>query len=258
MKKLSLLCILLASCNLLPISTSTLSSISSTATQLNQQRIQEENQKQRAVERERELKRREEASKQQQELLEKRRQEQLALQKAQQEDKSNREHERNELETTKARAREEEAKKEWAEIELKTQQARIEAEEQERLTIQAKAEERKKFVEDTEKLARIEKQRKAVEAEKKAKEEANYKVFCGEAPKLIIWDNSLAPVRAFLKRTAHDPDSIEYLGCSLPVLTTKKCWVSTCAIRGKNVFGARILRHIQFYMTSSEVISSTN
>lgn len=69
---------------------------------------------------------------------------------------------------------------------------------------------------------------------------------CGAAPKVSQWDGELVGLEAHIEETANDPDSIDVENCTEPRLHKKLCWVSECSVRGKNAFGALILRRMQF------------
>lgn len=84
------------------------------------------------------------------------------------------------------------------------------------------------------------------EREKKAEAEALARV-CGPEPTLSAWDGGLGAAESYVKRSAHDPSSIDVENCSTPVLT-KACWKTTCAVRGKNAFGALVLNSHTFYV----------
>lgn len=103
----------------------------------------------------------------------------------------------------------------------------------------------------------------ARKAQLQAQREEVYVAHCGAAPTRSGWDGSLTPVRHFLNRVAHDPDSIEFAhdqggidGCTVPQLTQKKCWTAICKFRGKNALGALVLNTTRFYMTNTEVIGT--
>lgn len=68
-----------------------------------------------------------------------------------------------------------------------------------------------------------------------------YEKLCGEKPVQSAWDGSIIGLERNIKETANDPDSIDVAKCTLPELSEKHCWVSTCNVRGKNAFGALIL-----------------
>jgi hypothetical protein len=82
--------------------------------------------------------------------------------------------------------------------------------------------------------------------EKKRKEAETYAALCGEAPGIGAWDGEVIGLESALKKTAHDPDSIDVENCTTPVLTGKVCWVFICDVRGKNMFGAMILQRRKF------------
>lgn len=68
-----------------------------------------------------------------------------------------------------------------------------------------------------------------------------YQELCGERPTLSAWDGEVIGLERHIKETANDPDSIDVEKCTAPRMTDKRCWVSTCNVRGKNAFGALIL-----------------
>jgi hypothetical protein len=68
-----------------------------------------------------------------------------------------------------------------------------------------------------------------------------YEELCGERPALSAWDGEVIGLERHIKETANDPDSIDVEKCTPPRMTDKRCWVSTCNVRGKNAFGALIL-----------------
>ncbi len=68
-----------------------------------------------------------------------------------------------------------------------------------------------------------------------------YRALCGDKPQRSGWDGEIVGLEAHIKQTANDPDSIDVENCTLPQLTEKHCWVSTCNVRGKNAFNALIL-----------------
>lgn len=97
----------------------------------------------------------------------------------------------------------------------------------------------------------IEKQMKQikpkVENEKrKESERLAYIAICGEKPYCGGWDGECVGIASAVKRVAHDPGSIDIENCTDPVLTKDQCWVTTCDVRGKNMFGAMILQRKSF------------
>ncbi|WP_437646422.1 hypothetical protein [Sorangium sp. So ce362] len=81
------------------------------------------------------------------------------------------------------------------------------------------------------------------EAKRKEEEEkaAAYRALCGEAPMVSAWNGEVVGLESVIRRTAHDPDSIDVENCTQPILTEQNCWVFSCQVRGKNAFGAKIL-----------------
>jgi hypothetical protein len=86
------------------------------------------------------------------------------------------------------------------------------------------------------------------EAKRQAEQQkqALYAALCGEKPTVSGWDGSLIGLESALKETANDPDSIDVKNCTQPLLSSENCWVSTCDVRGKNAFGAKILKRMTF------------
>ena len=88
-------------------------------------------------------------------------------------------------------------------------------------------------------------QKAAAARQAKEAKEAAYATLCGEKP-AIGWGGDLIGVEYVLKETANDPDSIEVKNCTEPALSSDNCWLSTCDVRGKNAFGAKILKRMTF------------
>lgn len=82
-------------------------------------------------------------------------------------------------------------------------------------------------------------------------EEIAYRSLCGTRPTQSAWDGHVSPVRRYLRNIAHDPGSIDFEGCTEPVLTADNCWRTTCNYRGKNAFGATIRNSGTFYIRAS-------
>jgi len=83
----------------------------------------------------------------------------------------------------------------------------------------------------------IKKEKKFIKKWKKVARK--YKIIislCGENPK----EATYYVVETILKRSAHDPSSIDVEECSSPILSKNNCWVTECDVRGKNMFGAMI------------------
>lgn len=74
---------------------------------------------------------------------------------------------------------------------------------------------------------------------------------CGEAPIPIEDGGSYIGLRYVIEQTAHDPGSVEVTTCTAAQLTKNQCWRTTCAVRGKNAFGARVLTEMTFSSSRS-------
>lgn len=88
--------------------------------------------------------------------------------------------------------------------------------------------------------------------EQQAKELAE-KLLFGNTPQQSPWDGSYPEVKAYLKSTAHDPDSIEFVGCT-EVFKNDAGWVIGCEYRGSNAFGAKILTANWFRIQRGQVV----
>lgn len=73
-----------------------------------------------------------------------------------------------------------------------------------------------------------------------------YMEGCGPKPTLSAWDGELPGAERLMRRTAHDPDSIDVENCTVPQMSDKHCWVTKCQVRGTNAFGAKILNQKVF------------
>lgn len=102
--------------------------------------------------------------------------------------------------------------------------------------------------------------KRAAAARKKLVEEeaerAALALLCGPKPLQSGWDGSLPAVKDYLRESANDPDSIEVSDCTIPQLTKKYCWLSTCKVRGKNGFGAMILNQYRFSIARHPILES--
>lgn len=88
-------------------------------------------------------------------------------------------------------------------------------------------------------------------AEAQEKKWALIRELCGERPDGTHW-----AVRQYLKQVAHDPSSIQIVGCREPELTDS-CWQLDCQYRGKNSFGALVLNTTRFYVRGDAVLRSS-
>lgn len=79
------------------------------------------------------------------------------------------------------------------------------------------------------------------------------KVLFGTIPQQSGWDGSYSEVKSYLRTTAHDPDSIEFVGCT-KVFKNDDGWLVGCQYRGNNAFGARILAANWFRIQRGQVV----
>src|SRR5690606_8188960 len=86
--------------------------------------------------------------------------------------------------------------------------------------------------------APVARERKRIEKEEAEKATAEaYVEICGPAPSNVTFGLTNA-----LKKTAHDPDSIEVTTCTTPAMTKTNCWVFDCGVRGTNMLGAKVFQ----------------
>ena len=88
--------------------------------------------------------------------------------------------------------------------------------------------------------------------EQQAKEVAEALIY-GSRPVKSEWDGSYPEVKTYLKLTAHDPDSIEFVGCT-DLFKNPDGWVVGCQYRGNNAFGGKILTANWFRIQSGVVV----
>lgn len=53
---------------------------------------------------------------------------------------------------------------------------------------------------------------------------------------------------------AHDPNSVQFGGCTTPDVGKRHCWRSTCTFRAKNLLGALVLSEVTFEVKDGEII----
>jgi hypothetical protein len=80
---------------------------------------------------------------------------------------------------------------------------------------------------------------------------AAYERTCGPSPTVDPAHGDVAGLKAFIQRRAHDPDSIEVMNCTKPAWSTDSCWIFRCNVRGKNAFGAKVLRTEEYSRTAA-------
>jgi len=84
--------------------------------------------------------------------------------------------------------------------------------------------------------------------------EAAEKIFYGIKPTQSGWDGSYTAVKRHLKTTMHNPDSLEFKGCT-EVFKQKEGWLVGCQFRGTNGFGAMVLNSKWFTIRQSQVVN---
>lgn len=78
---------------------------------------------------------------------------------------------------------------------------------------------------------------------------------CGSKPERSAFDGGIRAVEDFAKKTAYDPDSIDVENCTEPTLSEESCWATTCEVRGKNAFGAKVLNRVRVSIVNWQVVS---
>jgi hypothetical protein len=91
-----------------------------------------------------------------------------------------------------------------------------------------------------------------IQIEQKAKQ-ASRILLLGKKPIKDHWGGGYLEIEHYLKKTAHDPDSIKFSSCS-DIFYTKNGWIVRCTYRGKNAFGAKIQNTHWFTIKHGAVI----
>jgi hypothetical protein len=95
----------------------------------------------------------------------------------------------------------------------------------------------------------LKKERRTITA--RAQEQVALHAVCGDLPFRSEWEGEYGKVEsAAVKRVAHAPSLIDVENCTVAVLTREHCWVTTCEVRGKNAFGAKVLDRRRFSMSA--------
>ena len=92
--------------------------------------------------------------------------------------------------------------------------------------------------------ARREQERRAAQARLRQR--------CGEAPSDMKVE---IDARTFMRMNAHDPDSVEFIGCGPAILSADACWVASCRLRARNGFGAMTLNSYRVTFANDRLIS---
>jgi hypothetical protein len=96
------------------------------------------------------------------------------------------------------------------------------------------------------KAEKAERRRQAAEAA-----EAAARAYCGSQPDRSAWDGTYDGLPRFFERSAHDPDSVDFDGCTpIKLKGAPTCWVTICNVRAKNAFGAKVLSTYAFGKSS--------
>jgi len=75
----------------------------------------------------------------------------------------------------------------------------------------------------------------------------------GARPKTSSWDVSIACVKDYIKRIAHDPKSIKFEQWG-SIRETEEGWSTWCKFRGKNAFGAYVYEIKRFIIRHDRVV----
>lgn len=79
----------------------------------------------------------------------------------------------------------------------------------------------------------------------------------GAKPEPSAWDGSYDPVERFLEPRLHDPESLEWQGCSEPEVIEGEGWRVYCEYRANNAFGAQVLQAAYFTIRQGRVVDMT-
>jgi len=75
----------------------------------------------------------------------------------------------------------------------------------------------------------------------------------GEPPIKSAWDGSYKPIKNYLDVVMHDPDNLEFVGCT-DVYHNKNGWLIGCVYRGNNAFGGKIKNANWFLIRQNKVV----
>jgi len=74
----------------------------------------------------------------------------------------------------------------------------------------------------------------------------------GEKPLQSAWDGHVTEVERYIKQTANDPSSLEFLEWS-PITAVDGYWVVKCKYKGSNAFGGIVTNTTWFYIKNGQV-----
>jgi hypothetical protein len=97
----------------------------------------------------------------------------------------------------------------------------------------------------------------AEERERKKREAADREATAqaelrGPKPLVSGWDGSVLAVERYLRPRLKDPDSLDMANCTQPVIEGAY-WVTACAYRARNSFGALVLEGGKFYIQAGGI-----
>lgn len=108
-------------------------------------------------------------------------------------------------------------------------------------------------------ITRADAKRKTIESKVQAIASANAATEAarGPAPSINSWGGYPKAVKVYLSEVMHDPDTLEFDGCTKPI-ANGEYWVSRCSYRGNNAFGAKVLNSTVFYMQHDTVVKTAD
>jgi len=93
----------------------------------------------------------------------------------------------------------------------------------------------------------------------KARTDAEAKALetqCGSRPAISALDGGSLAAEEYVKRSAHDPSSVDVERCTEPKVNPGTCWTMTCDVRATNAFGAKVLSQVRFSLRQGSVVSA--
>lgn len=93
----------------------------------------------------------------------------------------------------------------------------------------------------------------------KARSDAEAKALetqCGSRPAISPLDGGSIAAEEYVKRSAHDPGSVDVERCTEPKVNPSTCWTTTCDVRATNALGAKVLNQVRFSFRQGAVVSA--